>query len=205
MKSINADILLFPETNIAWNQYDVQKLAQEYRRNTFQFSRQISSNSTHTYDSPYQPGGTCSIITNNLVGRYHSSMSDLELGRWSVTTLNIRDNRKLSIICCYQVCDQNINSAGPKTAFNQQWSILKRQGKLCPNPRKQFCSDLDALLSQLRLSGHSIILAGDFNTTIGDNPHGLDMLLKKHALVDSIQYLHGKYKCSTFARGRKMH
>ena len=203
MKSISADILLFPETNLAWNRYDIQQLAHQYRQNTFQFSRQISSNSKHTYETPYQPGGTCSIITNKLVGRFHSSTTDPELGRWSVITLNIRHNRKLSIICCYQVCDQNINTIGPKTAFNQQWSILKRQGKLCPNPRKQFVSDLDHLLTKLRTSGHSIILAGDFNTSIGDNPHGIDRILNKHSLIDTIRHLHGDYTCSTYSRGRK--
>ena len=29
------------------------------------------------------------------------------------------------------------------------------------------------------------------------------MILNKHSLVDSIQYLHGQYKCSTYARGTK--
>ena len=80
-----------------------------------------------------------------------------------------------------------------KTAFYQQWSILKKHGILCPNPRKQFFSDLDTLLTKLKASDHSIILAGDFNASVGDNPHGIDKLLNKHSLIDTVSYLHGTY------------
>ena len=195
--------MLFPETNVMWNRYDVQTFARQYRHNTFDFSHQNTSNSIHTYNSAYQPGGTCSILTNNLVRRFHSSDTDQTFGQWTIMTINIKQNRKLSIICCYQVCDQTSNSVGPKTAFNQQWSILKQQGNPYPHPRKQFITDLDKTLSQLRNKGHSIVLAGDFNTTVGEQPFGLDMILNKYSLIDSIQYLHGEYECSTYARGTK--
>ena len=203
MKSISADIVLLPETNLKWNDYDVVSTTSKHRRHIFEFSKQITSNSTHTYDSVYQPGGTCSVIIDKLIGRYHSSLNDSNLGRWTITNLSMRNNKKLSIICCYQVCKQHTSSAGPKTAFSQQWSLLKRQGQAHPNPRKQFIEDLDQLLLDLTNHGNTIILAGDFNATIGDEPHGIDRIVSKYNLVDTIQYLHGPHACATYSRGSK--
>ena len=203
MQSISADIILLPETNIQWNDYSVAAVTSRHRRDTFSFSKQISSNSTQIYDSTYQPGGTCSILVDKMVGRHHSSFSDPTLGRWTVTNLNMRRDQHLSIICCYQVCNQSISTVGPKTAFAQQWSLLREKGIHHPNPRKQFYSDLDELIASLRRQGNMIILAGDFNSTLGDDPTGLDRILHKYNLADTIQHLHGSYHCATHIRGSK--
>lgn len=203
MKSASADVLLFPETNLHWSNYTIIQQATKHRHQVFRFSKQTTSNSTLSYNTSYQPGGTASIITANLVGRFQSSESDSPLGRWSVTHLTMSNNRTLSIICCYRVCNQSISTTGPKTAFQQQWSLLRQHGQLQPNPRRQFIHDLDRLLSHLKHKGHSIILGGDFNSTLGEDATGLDSIILKHQLVDTIALLHGSYSCSTFARGTK--
>jgi len=189
LKSASADILLFPETNLHWSNYDILKAANRHRRNTFQFSKQINSHSQLHYDTPYQPGGTTSIITDNLLGRYHSSSSDMTFGRWSVTHLNLPRNQTLTIICCYQVCDQTISQVGPRTAYSQQWSLLRQQGQHNPHPRKQFYLDLDRMLTRFHQQGHQLILAGDFNSTLGEDPTGLDRLLHKFHLVDPVLHM----------------
>ena len=203
IKSISTDIALFPETNLHWSNYNVQSISNRHRRHIFDYSKQITSNSTHTYNSNYQPGGTCSLLLQKMVGRHHSSFSDSSLGRWTVTNLSMRNNQILSIICCYQVCQGTIVSAGPKTAFSQQWSLLKQQGHDNPNPRKQFYTDLDKLLSKLISQNNMIILAGDFNASVGNEPHGLDRIVTKFNLCDTIQYLHGPYSCASYSRGSK--
>ena len=109
----------------------------------------------------------------------------------------------LSIICCYQVCNHTIQNAGPKTAFSQQWSLLRDQGQLSPNPRRQFIHDLDRLLLSLTTSGNSIILAGDFNEVLDDTRDGLLRLATKYSLRDSIAHRHGDYQCTTYNRGTK--
>ena len=48
-----------------------------------------------------------------------------------------------------------------------------------------------------------ILLAGDFNSSLGDDPAGLDRLLNKYQLCDTIQYLHGSYSCASYSRGSK--
>ena len=68
IKSISTDIALFPETNLQWTHYTVQTSSNNHRRNTFDFSKQVTSNSNHSYNSTYQPGGICSILIDNMVG-----------------------------------------------------------------------------------------------------------------------------------------
>ena len=203
MKSVDTDIILLPETNLCWSRYNVISSTNKHRKHVFHFSKQSTSNSQRSYESSYQPGGTASIITNNVVGRFHSSLSDDSLGRWSISNLTLNNGKLLSIICCYQVCEQHITSAGPKTAYHQQWSILKEKGHTHPNPRKQFYRDLDHTLSILTKQGNLIILSGDFNTTIGEDPTGLDRILIKYQLADPIRHSHGPYQCSTYSRGTK--
>ena len=203
MKSVDSDIVLLPETNLCWNRYDVVMATTKHRKNTFRFSKQVTSNSQRSYSNAYQPGGTASIVTNNVVGRFHSSITDESLGRWSISNLILNNGKQLSIVCCYQVCNQNINTSGPKTAWHQQWSILKEQGHVHPNPRKQFYQDLDKTLSRLTTQGNLIILAGDFNSTLGEDPTGIDRILIKYNLADPIHYHHGQYNCPTYSRGTK--
>ena len=203
MKSVSADIILLPETNLQWTHHSILSLSNQHRRRIFNFSKQTTSNSQRIYDSPYQPGGTCSIIVDKLIGRHQESTNDHLLGRWTITTLNMKRNQKLSILCCYQVCQQSNSTTGPKTAYSQQWSLLKERGTTIPNPRKQFYSDLDTTLSTLVQQGHTIILAGDFNTSLGDDPSGLDKIIHKYNLVDTIQHLHGTHSCASYNRGRK--
>ena len=110
----------------------------DHRKNLHRYSKQVSSCSSLSYKTPYQPGGTCSIMTGNSTSRFHSSQQDEKLGRWSILHFNLPGSKILFIICCYQCCKQTIQSAGPKTAFSQQWSLLHDSGILHPDPRKQF-------------------------------------------------------------------
>ena len=174
MNSVCADIIMLPETNLLWKNYKVYQQTTEHRRKLFSHSRQNTSFSKKSFDSPYQPGGTCSILVNKLVGHYHSSATDSILGRWNIINLNISGGRVLSVICCYQTCHSNLSQAGPKTFFMQQWSLLRDKNIANPKPRDRFYKDLDKILTDLRLKNHSIILAGDFNETIGDDTSNLD-------------------------------
>ena len=109
----------------------------------------------------------------------------------------------MTIINIYQVCNTTITQVGPKTAFSQQWSLLREQGILEPNPRRQFIKDLDKVISVFHSNHHKIILCGDFNESIGDNIHGLDSIITKYNLTDAIQHQHGHHTVSTYSRGNK--
>ena len=90
MHSLCADVILLPESNLFWPTYSIQKSMNNHRRNIHRHSKQITSCSTKSYGSVYQPGGTCSIITGHATGRFHSSQRDEQLGRWSVPVRLIR-------------------------------------------------------------------------------------------------------------------
>ena len=202
MNSLYVDIIALSETNINWKDYSVYKHTSHHRKTTFVHSQHIPSSSARTFDTPYQPGGCSLTICNHVTGRYHSSYSD-PLGRWSVIHLNTSTSNPVTIICVYQVCDAKITQVGPKTAYSQQWSILREQGHLSPDPRKTFIKDLNDLLHTFHCKQHKIILCGDFNESIGDNMHGLDLIITKYNLVDAIQYQHGPHNLSTYSRGNK--
>ena len=203
MHSLCADVTLLPETNLFWPDYQVYTSTSAHRRHVHQHSKQVYSCSLKKYDSTYQPGGTCSIVSGHATGRVHSTSKDDPLGRWSIMHLNKSNGSMLSIICCYQVCNQTIDKVGPKTAFAQQWTILRDQGIEHPNPRRQFIKDLDKLLKSLTSQNHSIVLAGDFNESIGDDPNALDAIIIKYNLTDAVNHLHGSHEIPTYSRGTK--
>ena len=78
----------------------------------------------------------------------------------------------------------------------QQWSLLRDQNITNPRPRQQFYHDLDTVLSTLRRYGNSIILAADFNESLGDDD-GLDRIVIKHGLLDCIAHRHGPHTTTT--------
>ena len=203
MNSVSADVIMLSETNLFWKDYNIHKHTTEHRRNLHTHSRQNTSFSAKYYGTPYQPGGTCSILTDAIVGHYHSSQKDAILGRWNVINVNIAGGKVLSIICCYQTCHTSTNQAGPKTFYMQQWSLLRDRDITNPQPRKQFYRDLDTVLTSLCNNGKSIVLAGDFNESLGDDPQGLDRIVIKHQLTDSIAQRHGPYTTTTYSRGSK--
>lgn len=207
MHTACADVILLPETNLHWSNYAVQQATYQHRMQLFHHSKQQTSCSSRVYDNAYQPGGTCSIVTNHTSGRFHSSTNDTNLGRWSITHLNISNSKILTIICAYQVCKQMLSNVGSKTAYAQQWSLLRESGIECPDPRKQFVNDLSKTIDKFKLQGHSIILAGDFNESItGSNtasPQGLESIILRHNLRDAVDHLHGKQNCPTYFRGKE--
>lgn len=202
MKLANADIICLPETNLNWDHYKTHQTANKHQRNVFAHSKRISSNSTRTFDSSYQPGGTATILCEHIIGRFQSHSTDKPLGRWNIINLNIKHGRILSIVTCYQVCHQRISCAGPKTAYAQQWSLL-RETHRTPNPRAQFIKDLDDLLSSFVTQNRLFILAGDFNDTLQNDSSSLSSLVTKYNLFDCVRHCHGSYSTPTYLRGTK--
>lgn len=202
MLDVSADMIMLSETNLDWRDYNVYKHTNQHRRSLLRHSKQLQSSSSVRFDSSYLPGGVATILANNTVGRFHSSSSD-SMGRWTVAHLTTNGSVPLSVITCYQVCHSSPTTTGPRTAYMQQWTSLRDNGILSPNPRHQFINDLDHLLQQLTSQGHHILVGGDFNESIGDNLSGLDRLLAKYNLVDAVSLLHAQSEVPTYSRGHK--
>ena len=202
LKLSSADLINFQETNINWRSQCLSHCYEKFRR-VYHHARLSTSSSTINYRTEYQPGGTCSIATDNYVGRVVETGSDNEMGRWSFIRMLGKHGRQIVLVSAYQVCNQRANQVGDRTAFAQQLSLLRRNGKDC-SPRKSFFDDLDTKIEEWREKEYEIILSGDLNEELGADVHGFARISAKHDLVEVIQHQHGTTdEPPTYARGSR--
>ena len=115
----------------------------------------------------YLQGGTLQTLHGRHSGRLCHHHTD-SLGRWSVQTLRLRNNKKLAIITAYRPCKMQIN-AGSNTVVTQQWKQLRKKN-ISQHPRSRFLYDLKMLILELQLNNTEIILGMDANLSQPINP-----------------------------------
>ena len=153
MTTHNIDIFGISETNLDWT----------YLPATAKFLSALRTHTTHTlfqhaqsmvhFDTPFQPGGTAIVVQSHWVGHACQTNSDC-MGRWTITTLQGRNRTKISIISAYIPPQESINACGPRTAYSQQWTML-RDNQTNPEPRRQAFDDLTDMVLQSPPSYHS--------------------------------------------------
>ena len=196
------DIWNFQETNVNWRSECLSKCYDQFRR-VYHHVRLSTSSSIITYRTLYQPGGTMSAVTDDHSGRVVETGSDRDMGRWSYTRLMGKQGRFIMVVSVYQVCNQQASSIGDRTAFAQQQSLLRRDGR-DNSPRRSFYDDLDHQLEEWAGLGYEIILSGDLNEELGSDIQGFARLSAKWNLVEVIQHFHGMVdEPPTYARGTK--
>jgi hypothetical protein len=134
MENIRADVFGFSETKLASDQPYVTNLLQRHKRNIWDHARLTTSTSNAVLDGYHKPGSTLTCATGNLVGRIHSNISD-PYGHWSGIELMGRTNKCLIILTIYQV-HQKSGAVGSTTAYTQQRTMFRLEGRLNPNPQK---------------------------------------------------------------------
>jgi hypothetical protein len=112
------------------------------------------------------------------------------LGCGSYVKISGKNGREVLITTVYQACKASISTIGSKTAYAQQWHLLRQAGNPKPDRRKSFIIDLDNFLSTHHAAGTEILLMGDFNETLGDSIQGLDAIINKYSLLDLLPYHH---------------
>jgi hypothetical protein len=192
MLAHDVDIFDLSETGVDWKLGYPRNQCNQILRDFWPHSRLIGSTSDISLKEVVQCRGTCTVVTDKWTGRIESLGSDPHgLGRWSQVRLNGKNGRRVTVVTVCQVCKQSGSAAGAKTAHRQQWNLLRRAGDTDPNPRKSFCNDLDAFLTPLQAAGDEIIVMGDLNEHLGDNASGMNAVVAKFGLVDSVSYHHG--------------
>ena len=69
------------------------------------------------------------IVSNEWAGRIKKKTVDQwGLGRWPTCTFAGKGGRKITIVTAYQVEKDSITKCGPKTAYMQQYSVLRSTG-----------------------------------------------------------------------------
>ena len=101
-------------------------------------------------------------------------------------TLQGQRGKRITIISAYRVCYQNISTAGEKTAYMQQWAVLRQKGHGKPNPRQTHLDDLCQHIQTLRTDGHSIILLMDANEEFHHRQQYLATFTQRAGLTDII-------------------
>lgn len=153
--SIGAGILCLPETNTNWSHPQNKSSFQKALKSIWKHSNYQESSSAETFQSNYQLGGTATVVLDRWTSRVVTKGADpYGLGRWSFITLRGSNNKMITIITGYRVCNSSPSTAGVKTAYMQQYRGLSRKlrsikDSSAPNPRRQFILDLQAWLEEL--------------------------------------------------------
>jgi len=199
----DAQVMCFQETNLRWDHNNHTKVTQIFRKNLQSVKISVSS-SNEPSAKEYQPGGTFTATFGSLTSRVILTGSDASgLGSWSYITMRLSNDRKLTILSGYRVCDQN-PTLGSRTSYNQQLRLLTAAGHFNPDPRKHFFMDLIPLIQQWRAQRHEVIICLDVNenTSILNPTEDLGLLLSKTDLVDLHTYRHPTFSTpATHQRG----
>eukprot|EP00980_Cylindrotheca_fusiformis_P027514 scaffold20799_cov73-Cylindrotheca_fusiformis.AAC.3 len=133
------------------------------------------------------------------------------MGRWSFVKYAGKAGKVITVVTAYQVCVRPTNEVG-NMAFHQQVQHIATEAQQsgitisAPQPRLRFRTDLLKFLHELKRSGESIILMGDFNEDIGDSRSKLQRLFQddRLKLVDIIGRQHpSTLALPTYIRGSK--
>eukprot|EP00978_Attheya_sp_CCMP212_P033265 scaffold133477_cov48-Attheya_sp.AAC.1 len=212
-KESKADGFSFTETNLTWNPEQVKterNLGNEWFK---QFRFQTSSSNDPTSRKYYQPGGTCSGVTNKLTGRITNQGSDPSgLGRWTYFKLGgkaigkEKNNKPIHcevyVITSYCVAQSDSSNPGHDTAFMQQKRMLHLKGDPNPKPRKQWAEDISKQIGAWKKQGAEIMLCMDANADL------LDPMLQNYSqtttwLILLVQNLDRTFQRETYARSTK--
>ena len=99
-------------------------------------------------------------ICGSIVSRMRRQIED-KYRRWCGFALLGKDNREIIVLTAYNVPQET--PAGDDTLHAQQTSLYLLDGKVDPNPRKNFIRDLLTVITTAKEEQQDIILMGDFN------------------------------------------
>ena len=128
-------------------------------------------------------------------------MSD-SLGRWVSQTFQGAAGKRITIVSAYQVVS-DVVIPGTTTAAAQQQSLLIQRNDSIQAPRKAFRRDLASYLKVCKNAGDEIMLLGDFNEVMGEDPDGMTSLAHQLELYDMMSSRHSSPPPVTYSRGRR--
>jgi exonuclease III len=206
IEQAGADIFTFNETHgdesNAMARRSLRLSKQRMWRDSNKACKIVHSSSMAQVLTFTKPGGNMVGITGSLVGRLRDTITD-PYGRWCGYSIIGRDNKEILILTAYNV-SQFVNAkVGEDTLFNQQIALYKMNNKREPNPKKIFIADLIEVITKARASDKDIILTGDFNELVGDDPNMTAKVLMAGSLTDVHGHQHGDVDITAYTQGQK--
>ena len=166
--SMEVDCLGLSEINTDTTKFEANKILHDQLHRNFHHYSMAASSSSIPAATLFKPGGTLSMVHNDLVGRVKSKGAD-PLGRWSYLKLQGKSNKIVTFITAYQVCKKSSKRVNPNegmTAYVQQERLHRDAGRKILDPRYNFVKDLKEFLTELKAKDELIILCGDFNEAL---------------------------------------
>jgi len=153
-------------------------------------TQKIATSSSKEKNTPhYQPGGTLTLALGKWASRVIARGRDELLGRWSYLELVGQQGKHIMLLSAYRVCTQQFDATA-NTVTAQQTRLLQQQGIKTPNPKKQFVTNLIALIKTWIHAGKDILLGMDANEDV-DNPHShITQLFTETRLIDLHNHRH---------------
>jgi hypothetical protein len=139
MYSLQVDLLGITKPNINFRNKKVKSTIMDIGK-SFEHNIQISTSCSNQLNNTIKKkGGTMTVLSGRWAGRKDNINSDSK-GRWSSMTLQGKQEKYITFITAYRVCQQK----GGKgcTIYHQQQLDFEVEGQCMVNLRKQFCADL---------------------------------------------------------------
>ena len=175
-RALGADLVGMAETNTAWSHPHLRSLFQSRARQHMKRVKVTFSSPNPTIDpipdtETFQSGGTVTFSTGTLVPMVYGNdiVDPSGLGRWSGHTLRGKENKHISVITAYRVCNGSIHTSSIGSAFNREYEHHRSEGIRSPRPRKIILQDLQHTIIQLQTGGNSILLMLDSNALIDED------------------------------------
>ena len=120
------DIAGFSEHKLDTTKFLVQQICHNTVKETFpgSASKLVLASSQFQFEGNYKPGGTLLLSTGDIMSRLIDSGKDA-MGRWAFQTFASKNNGRVTVINCYQVCEKHSSETGTYTAHAQQVSCLE--------------------------------------------------------------------------------
>ena len=112
-----------------------------------------------------------------------------------------KDNREILVLTAYNVPQDT--PAGDDTLYAQQTSLYLLDGEVDPSPCKLFICDLLTLITTATAENQDIILMGDFNKVVGNDPKMIAKVLSTGKLTDVHAHKHGHANIVTYIQGQR--
>ena len=187
----NFDYAALTELNKNWskvptnnNMWSATKDWREHRR--------IQASFNQHFPTPTEKliGGTASMAFDEMVFRISEQSSDARgLGRWSIITIQGKNQLHTTIINCY--CPVR-NASCTGSTWSQHLVYMSQNQDSLPdqvkNPRELFGHDLATLIASYQQKQHQLLVLGDFNSQYSQ----LCLWMKEKGLHDLIHQRHGK-------------
>jgi hypothetical protein len=148
---------------VEWHKWEYCDNAQKLLRNTFGSAHVEFSTTKEKFESRVKPGVTLAAAVgdwSHIVVK--TGINNTGCGRYSYITLSLREDKFLTLVSAYRVCDQT--NPRNTTASEQQYKIQYEDEEVRPfflSPHRQTLIDLEYLVKDLKDANHEVLIFMD--------------------------------------------